>query len=37
MAQFADVEHAVGAVQEILNAPYGAHMRKQTTFMEILS
>lgn len=27
MAQFPDVEHAVNAVQEILNAPDGAHIR----------
>lgn len=27
MAQFPDVEHAVGAVQEILNTPYGPHIR----------
>ncbi|KAG6850602.1 hypothetical protein H0H93_011270 [Arthromyces matolae] len=28
MAQFPDVEHAVSAVQEILNTPYGPHIRK---------
>jgi D-lactate dehydrogenase (cytochrome) len=28
MAQFPDVEHAVNAVQEILNSPYGPHLRK---------
>lgn len=27
MAQFPDVEHAVGAVQEILNTPYGTHIQ----------
>lgn len=27
MAQFPDVERAVNAVQEILNSPYGAHVR----------
>ncbi|KAJ7460976.1 D-lactate dehydrogenase cytochrome oxidoreductase [Mycena galericulata] len=27
MAQFPDVEHAVSAVQEILNTPYGAHVQ----------
>lgn len=27
MAQFADVEHAVSAVQEILNSPYGPHLQ----------
>lgn len=27
MAQFPDVEHAVSAVQEILNSPYGPHLR----------
>ncbi|KAJ7118759.1 D-lactate dehydrogenase cytochrome oxidoreductase [Mycena epipterygia] len=27
MAQFPDVEHAVNAVQEILNSPYGAHVQ----------
>ncbi|PSR88872.1 hypothetical protein PHLCEN_2v5021 [Hermanssonia centrifuga] len=28
MAQFPDVEHAVSAVQEILNSPNGTHIRK---------
>jgi len=28
MAQFPDVEHAVSAVQEILNTPHGPHIRK---------
>lgn len=28
MAQFPDVEHAVSAVQEILNSPYGSHIRQ---------
>ena len=28
MVQFPDVEHAVSAVQEILNSPYGPHLRK---------
>jgi phage baseplate assembly protein W len=28
MAQFPDVEHAVSAVQEILNTPYGTHIRE---------
>ncbi len=28
MAQFPDVEHAVSAVQEILNTPAGPHIRK---------
>ena len=28
MAQFPDVERAVSAVQEILNSPYGPHLRK---------
>ena len=28
MAQFPDVEHAVGAVQEILNTTYGTHIRE---------
>lgn len=27
MAQFPDVEHAVSAVQEILNDPNGSHIR----------
>lgn len=27
MAQFSDVEHAVSAVQEILNSPYGPHLQ----------
>lgn len=27
MAQFVDVEHAVNAVQEILNSPYGPHLQ----------
>ncbi|KAF8191417.1 D-lactate dehydrogenase cytochrome oxidoreductase [Mycena galopus ATCC 62051] len=27
MAQFPDVEHAVNAVQEILNTPYGSHVQ----------
>lgn len=29
MAQFPDVEHAVSAVQEILNSPYGPHIRER--------
>ena len=28
MAQFPDVEHAVNAVQEILNTPHGPHIRE---------
>ena len=28
MAQFPDVEHAVSAVQEILNTPHGPHIRQ---------
>ena len=28
MAQFPSVEKAVSAVQEILNTPYGVHIRK---------
>lgn len=32
MAQFPDVEHAVSAVQEILNTPHGPHIRKFGTF-----
>jgi D-lactate dehydrogenase (cytochrome) len=28
MAQFPNVEHAVNAVQEILNSPYGPHLRE---------
>jgi len=28
MAQFPDVEKAVGAVQQILNTPYGPHIRQ---------
>jgi len=28
MAQFPNVEKAVSAVQEILNTPYGVHIRK---------
>lgn len=31
MAQFPDVEHAVNAVQEILNTPHGPHVRKSLT------
>lgn len=28
MAQFPDAEHAVSAVQEILQTPFGSHIRK---------
>jgi hypothetical protein len=28
MAQFANVQHAVNAVQDILNSPYGTHIRE---------
>jgi D-lactate dehydrogenase (cytochrome) len=36
MAQFPDVEHAVNAVQEILNSPYGPHLRKSWTGVQWL-
>ena len=35
MAQFTDVGHAVSAVQEILQSPYGSHVRESQTRLRI--